>query len=65
MASSEEDATRGLAEADDVTGGGGGEDAVLADEELLDAMGGANLCDELDHLGVPVAAIAADDEEGI
>lgn len=47
-----------------MAGGRGGEDAVLADEELLDAIGGANLGDELDHLWVPVAAVAADDEKG-
>lgn len=46
-----------------MAGGGGGEDAVLTDEKLLDAVGSSDLGDQLDDLGVPVAAITTDDEE--
>jgi hypothetical protein len=35
----------------------------LADEELLDAVCGTNLGDQLNDLGIPVAAITANDEE--
>ena len=41
-----------------------GQDAILADEELLDAIGSTDLGDQLDDLGVPVTSIASDDEEG-
>lgn len=50
---------------DDVAGGGSAEDAVVADDELLDTVGGADLCNQLQHLWVPVPAIAADDEGGV
>ena len=64
VAGGQENAARRLALADHMAGGGGRQDAVLADEELLDAVGGPDLGDELDYLGVPVASIAADDQEG-
>lgn len=41
-----------------------GEDTILPDEELLDAVGGTNLGNQLDHLWVPKATIAANDEKG-
>lgn len=44
-------------------GGGSGENAVLADEELLHAISGTDLGNVLDDFGVPVAAIASDDEK--
>jgi hypothetical protein len=47
-----------------VAGGRGGHDAVLADQELLDAVCGTDLCNDLGDLGVVVAAITANDERG-
>lgn len=41
----------------------GRQNTVLADEELLDTIGSADLGNQLDDLGVPVAAITADDEK--
>lgn len=64
MAGSEEDTTGSLVDADDMAGGGGRQDTVLADEELLDTVGGTNLGNQLDDLGVPVTAVTANDEEG-
>lgn len=64
VAGSQKDTAGSLAKADDMAGSGGRENTVLADEELLDTVSSANLGNQLDHLGVPVAAIATDDEEG-
>lgn len=63
VAGRQEDTTGGLALADDMAGGGGGQNTVLADKELLDTVGGANLGNQLDDLGVPEAAVTTDDEE--
>lgn len=62
---SEEDTTGSLALADDVAGSRGRQNTVLADQQLLDSVGSTNLGNQLDHLGVPVTAIATNDEEGI
>jgi len=64
VAGRQQDAAGGLALADDMAGGRRRQYAVLADEQLLDAVGGADLGNQLDDLGVPVAAVAADDEKG-
>jgi hypothetical protein len=64
VAGSEEDASSGLAFPNDMAGSGSRENAVLADQELLDTVGGTDLCDQLDDLGVPVATITTNDEEG-
>ena len=64
VAGSEEDATGRLSYPDDVTGGRCAHDSVLADQELLDAVGSAHLGDGLGDLGVPVTAITTDDEGG-
>lgn len=63
MTGSQEDTSGSLAKANDMTGSRSGENAVLADDELLDAVGGTNLGNQLDNLGVPVSAIATNDEE--
>jgi hypothetical protein len=44
-----------------VAGGRGGHYAVLADQELLDAVCGTDLCNDLGDLGVVVAAITFGD----
>lgn len=63
MAGSQENTTGSLSLADDVAGSGCGQDAVLADEELLDAVCRTNLGNQLNDLGVPETAIATNDEE--
>lgn len=63
VAGRQEDTTSGLALSDDVAGSRGGQDAILADQELLDAICGTNLCTELDDLGVPESAVTTDDKE--
>ena len=65
MAGREQNATGCLSLADDVRGSGRAQDAILADEQLLDAVCSSNLCDELDDFGVPVSSIASDDQEAI
>lgn len=64
VAGSQEDTASGLPLADDMAGSGSGQNAVLADEQLLDTIGGTDLCDQLDDLGVPVPAITTDNQEG-
>lgn len=59
----QKNAASGLALADDVARGWRREDAILADQQLFHSVCRANLGNELDDLGVPEAAIAANDEE--
>lgn len=64
MAGSEQNTASCLAYPDDMAGSWGAENAVLADQELLDAVCCTDLGDELCDFGVPVASISADDQEG-
>ena len=61
MGGSEEDAAIGLVLADDVRGGGRGEDGILANDELGNAVGRADLENGLDGFGGEVATVATDD----
>lgn len=65
MASRQENTTGGLPLANQVARSRGAHDAVLADNELLDTIGGPDLGYLLDDFGVVVAAIATDDEESV
>ena len=60
----QENPARSLALANNMTGGRCGQDTVLADQELLDSVRGANLCDCLDDFGVPEPPVTANDEKG-
>lgn len=62
VASCEQDTTSGFLYPDDMACGWCAEDAVLADDELLNAVCSTDLGDQLHDLGVPVASIAADNE---
>ena len=44
-------------------GGGGRKNAILSDEELLDAVSGTDLGNQLNDFGVPVASITSNDKE--
>jgi hypothetical protein len=63
MAGSQEDTASGITLADYMAGGWGGKNAILADEKLLDPVGGANLGNQLDDFGIPETTIASDDEK--
>lgn len=63
VAGSQENTTGSFPLADDMAGGGCGQDTILADEELLDAICRTNFGNQLDDLGVPKTAIATNDEE--
>lgn len=63
MTSCEENTTGCLILADDVAGGRCTHDTILAKYQLLHAICRTDLDNELHDLGVPVAAIAADDQE--
>lgn len=63
VAGGEQDATGSLSQSNDMAGCGSRQNAILSDEKLLDAIRGANFGNQLDHLGVPVSAIATNDEE--
>src|SRR5690554_1974460 len=65
VAGSEENSTGGLSLPDDVAGCRCAENAIAAHEDLLHAVRGSNLGDQLDDLGVVVTAVTANDEEGI
>jgi hypothetical protein len=65
VAGSEEDTASRLPYPDDVTGSRCAHDAILADQELLDAIGSADLGNGLSDLWIPVAAVTTDDEERV
>jgi hypothetical protein len=60
----QQDTASSLADADEVASSGSAENAILAHQELLDTVGGTDLSDLGDHLGVVVTAITTNDEEG-
>lgn len=62
MACSEQDASGSLADANDMAGRGSGKNSILADDKLLDAIGRTDLGNQLNDLGVPEPAIAANDK---
>jgi hypothetical protein len=62
MAGSQQDTASGLAYADDVASSRCAEDAILADQQLLDTVGGTDLGDQLSHFGIPVTTITTDHE---
>lgn len=64
VAGSQENTTSCLPLADDMAGSGCGQNAILADEQLLDTVGSTDLCDQLDNLGVPVTTITTNHQEG-
>ena len=64
MTGRQQDAACCFSNADDVTSSGRTEDAILADDELLDAVSSANLGNQLDDFRIPVSAITSDDKTG-
>lgn len=64
MTSRQKNTTSGLAHTNQVTGGRGTEDTVLAHKQLLDTIRSTDLCDLLDNLCVEIPAIARDDKVG-
>lgn len=63
MTGRQQNTTGSLSHTDQVAGGGGTENAILADQELLDAVGSTDLGNLLDNLGVVIATITTDDKE--
>lgn len=63
VAGSQEDAASRLALPDDMAGRRGREQTVLSDDELLYSVCGSDLGNQLAHLGVPVPAVATNDEK--
>ena len=61
---SQENTTGRLPLPDHMAGGWRGQDTILTDQELLDAVGSTDLGDHLDDFGVPKAAVASDDQGG-
>jgi hypothetical protein len=59
----QQDTTSGLPLPDDMTGSRSTQNAVLANEHLLDSIGSTNLCNLLDNFGVVVTAVTTNDEE--
>lgn len=64
MAGSEQDTTGSFSLANKMASSRGTEDAVLADQKLLDAICSTNLCDGLYDFRVVVATVTANNEEG-
>ena len=65
VAGRQEDTSRGLSLSDDMASCRRGENAVLADQELLDSVGSTNLGNDLDDLWVPEAAITTNNKERV
>lgn len=64
MTGSQEDTTSCLPHTNEVASSRGAHNTMLSNQELLHAIGGTDLCDLGDDLGVVVTAIATNDEEG-
>lgn len=64
MTGSQEDTASCLPHTNEVASSRGTHNAMLSNQELLHAIGGTDLCDLGDDLGVVVTAIATNDEEG-
>lgn len=64
MASGQEDTTSSLPLPNDMAGSRCGQNAVLADQQLLDAIRSTDLGNQLDDLWVPVSAVTTNNEEG-
>lgn len=62
VAGGQQNTTSGLPHTDQVAGRGGTQDAILTHDELLDTIGGTDLRNLLDNLGVVVAAITGNDK---
>lgn len=65
MAGSQQDASGSLADANDMAGRRSGKNSILADDELLDTVGGTDLGNQLDDLGVPEPAITTNDKSRV
>lgn len=65
MTGSQQDTTSGLANTDQVASSRCAKNAILSDQELLDAIGGTDLGNLGDHLRVVVTAITTNDEERV
>lgn len=63
MTGSQQNATGGTAFSDNMAGSGGGEDAILPDQHLLDPIRCTDLGYQLYDLGVVVTTISTNDEE--
>lgn len=63
VAGSQENTTGCLSLPDKVASSRSTQDAILANEQLLDTVGSADLGDLLDNLRVEIATITTDDEE--
>jgi hypothetical protein len=62
---SQKNTTGRLALADDMTGSWSAQNAILADEELLDAVCSTDLGDQLYNFWVPVSSITTNDKETV
>jgi hypothetical protein len=65
VAGGEQDTTRGLSESDDMAGCGSRQNAILSDQELLDAIGSADFGNQLDNFWIPKSSITTDDKERV
>jgi hypothetical protein len=62
VAGSEQDTASGLPLPDDVTGSWCAQDAIVSDDQLLDAICRANLRNNLCDFRIPVSSITTDDQ---
>jgi hypothetical protein len=62
MASSQQNAACSLPLADDMACRWRAENAIVADDELLDSIGRSDLSDQLGYFWIPVATISSNDE---
>ncbi len=63
MRCGQENSASGLSLADNVRCSWSAENAILADQQLLDTIRSSNLSNELDNFWVPVSSITTNDEE--
>ena len=63
MTGSEQNAAGSFSLADNMTGGGCAQNAILSNKKLLDPIGAPNLRNSLHDLRVPIASVSTDDKK--
>lgn len=63
VACGEENTASSLPNSDDMAGSRRTQDSILTDEQFLDTVCGTNLCNQLDHLWIPISSITTNDKK--
>jgi hypothetical protein len=63
VACGEEDTASRLSNSDNMAGSRRTQDSILTDEQFLDTVCSTNLCNQLDHLWIPISSVTTNDKK--